>query len=638
MIFIDFETRSTCDLIKAGADRYARHESTQVLCMAYALGSSAVRLTVPGRNRKCPITGAITAGQLVSAYNVGFERAIWRQIMVKQYGWPDIKDEQWRCSAAKGATHALPRALKYIALAMNLSAQKDDEGYATMLKLCRPRKPTKNDPSEWSGTHDDFQKLYAYCKDDVKAERALSQRIRDLSPKELEIWQLDQKMNDRGIMVDIDFVQKAIEISTAYKEELKAEFTKLTDIEIKKAVPQKAFKSWINNNKMFATDVTKQTILDLLKDESLTPNQRRVLTIKQELNKTSTAKYERILMAVCSDRRVRGLLRYHGASTGRWTGNLVQPQNLPRNTLKNPIIQLKDIMTGEMPKDLMSTLSAMIRLSFIASPGKTMYGGDYSAIEARALLWLAGDEKALNLYREGLDIYKDLASTIYLTTYDKVDKDQRDMGKRGILGCGFGMGAKRFKDACKEVADLEISIELAQKVIDIYRDKYRLVVQLWNDQENAAIQAVETKKPVTCGKVLWAVHDHFLYCKLPSGRCLAYYRPQMQTVKTPWGQDKLAVTFFGINSATKQWERQSTYGGKIVENITQAVARDLMAEAMLRVEAAGYEMLLTIHDELLAEKTKGSVKEFEALMVELPDWAEGLPIEAEGWSGERYLK
>jgi DNA polymerase len=566
--------------------------------------------------------------------------------MVPRFGWPEIPFDQWRCTAAKGATHALPRALKNIPIALNLTHVKDMEGNRIMQKLARPRKPTEKNPSKWFGTREEFERLYAYCKDDVLAERALSQRIRNLSAKELAIWQLDQKLNDRGVMVDIDLAQHAITLGEEYKARLKNEFTALTRMKLGKSIPQAKFLSYLQANEIETKNVQKGTIVDILKDESLNPQMRRVLQIKQELNKTSVAKYQKILTAVCEDHRLRDLLMYHGASTGRWSGRLVQPQNLPRNSLKDPLGAVEVLKTGNLNAfellypDVMDTLSKMVRLTFIASPGKIMYGGDYSAIEARVVLWLAGDERGLDLYRKDMDLYKDLATTIYHTTYDAVTKDQRDMGKRGILGCGYGMGAQRFKDNCKEVADLEITFELAQKVIDIYRAKYRKVVELWYAQENAAIKATQTKKLVQCGKVLWGYDQEFLYCRLPSGRCLAYYKPKIEPVETPWGEMKDALTHMGVNSVTRQWERQSTYGGKLVENITQAVARDLIAEAMLRIEDKGYEVLLSIHDEILSErlKTTGSVEEFTAIMSTLPVWAEGLPVAVEGWSGERYLK
>lgn len=645
-VHIDFETRSEISVVDTGANRYARHPSTEVICMGYAVHDGPAELCVPETDLLCPIAAEIASGELIYGYNVGFERAIWRSIMVPRYGWPDIPDDQWRCSAAKGATHALPRALKDIAVAMDLPHTKDMSGHKVMMKLTRAKKTPKPGESKWAGNDDEFRKIYSYCMDDVLAERALSKVVRELNTKELKVWQLDQTVNDRGIMVDIDMVQAAIQIGKEYKDRLKKEFTELTEIELKKSVPQGKFLTWLNSNEVQATDTQKQTIVDLMKDPKMTPKMRRVLEIKQELNKTSVAKYEKILQGVCKDRRLRDLLMYHGASTGRWSGRLVQPQNLPRNSLSQPlgsleILKSKCLASFELlHPDVMATLSKMIRLAFMASPGKTMYGGDYSAIEARVLLWLAGHEAGLQLYREDADLYKDLATTIYHIPYKEVTKDQRDMGKRGILGCGYGMGAERFKDNCKEVADLEISLELAQTVVDTYREKYRAVVLLWYAQENAAMKAVVSKKPVREGKVLWAVEGSFLYCRLPSGRCLAYYKPLIEYVETPWGEKKAALTFMGVNSVTRQWERQSTYGGKIVENITQAVARDLMAESMLRVEDHGYNVLLTVHDEILTErlKTTGSVEEFQALMSELPAWAEGLPIKVEGWCGERYLK
>lgn len=275
-----------------------------------------------------------------------------------------------------------------------------------------------------------------------------------------------------------------------------------------------------------------------------------------------------------------------------------------------------------------------------------MHGGDYSAIEARVIFWLAGEEQGLRVFERGDDIYVDLAKVIYPGS--EIDKAKRDLGKRGILGCSYGMGHKKFKETC-ETFGLTIEQELAERVVQTYRQKYYPVVKFWYAQEAAAIEAVQTGRIVKCGKITWGVHGRFLYAKLPSGRCLSYFDPRIAIGETPWGEKKSQLSYMAVNSVTRKWERERTYGGKIAENLTQAVARDLMASAMLGAERRGYKMLLSVHDELIAE-FPDSAKErriayyqddtpdFEKIMTTKPEWAEGLPVNAEVWDGHRYEK
>lgn len=291
-----------------------------------------------------------------------------------------------------------------------------------------------------------------------------------------------------------------------------------------------------------------------------------------------------------------------------------------------------------MYDDVMDTLSMCIRGVFIPSEGKSFYGGDYSSIEARVLLWLADSKGHLDMFRKGKDLYVELAKAIF--DVDKVTADQRFLGKTGVLGCGFGMGWEKFIGTCAQWG-VEISEELAKTVVKVYRDKNTKVVKLWATQEQAAMQAIRTNKVVQAGKVSWGMHEGFLFCLLPSGRPIAYYHPMIEPMETPWGQMKETITYMSSSTEpgkARGWRRTKTYGGKLVENITQAVARDVMAEAMLRSEDAGYEVVLSVHDELLTEKEDGSVEEFENIMKVLPEWAEGLPVDVEGWEGKRYLK
>lgn len=644
-ITIDFETRSKADIKTCGAWAYSEDPSTTVLCMAWAVNDEPVQLWTPETpgeiNRALSL---IVRGSpiLVEAHNAFFERCIWNNIMVPRFNWPRISHEQWRCSASKTAARALPRALGTAGKALGLSEAKDDQGKRIMLKLARPRTPTKNDPGEWNEDPLEYGELYDYCRQDVNAERALSLAVRDLNPLELKIWQLDQKINERGICVDQAGARAALFLIAQQTQKLLAEARRVSGGAVDNVSQRDKVLAWIKSRGVDLSTYTKQDIVDALKIKTLPPDVRRILEIRQQLGKTSTAKYETMLDACGSDGRIHDMFLYHGATTGRWTGKLVQLQNMPRGTVKDTdacvdVIKRRDLELLEMLYDnVMEAISSCIRGMLVAAPGHDLIAADFAAIEARVLFWLAGETRGLNMFRNSEDLYVDLAKDIY--PGQTIDKLKRELGKRGILGCGYGMGKDKFQGTCKQHADIEISIDFADHVVRTYREKFPSVPKLWWAQEEAAVKAVQTKKIVQCGKVSWGMVADVLYCRLPSGRCLAYNSPRLKITETPWGAEKWQLSF--MTTVKGMWVRETTYGGKVVENITQAVARDLLAEAMLRVEAVGYPIVLHVHDELAAEipENFGSVKEFENLMAQLPAWAAGCPVKAEGWRGKRYKK
>ncbi len=296
---------------------------------------------------------------------------------------------------------------------------------------------------------------------------------------------------------------------------------------------------------------------------------------------------------------------------------------------------------GQFDGEVMELLSHGLRGAIIAPEGRQLYVADYAAIEARVVMWLAGEVEALAMFQRGVDIYLDMASAIYDKPCNKEDHPtERQLGKATILGCGFQMGASRFVDTAA-MYGVTIDEEFAQTVVDTYRTKYARVKQMWYDQESAAIRAVTARRVIPCGKVRWVKEGRFLYAILPSQRRLAYPDPDLQDRQMPWGATKTCLTFMGVDPYSHKWKRQLTYGGSLVENITQAVARDLMAEAVTRCEATStYQVVLTVHDEVIAEANlgEGSVQEFEGLLTTPPAWATGCPIAAEGWAGVRYRK
>jgi DNA polymerase bacteriophage-type len=711
---IDFETRSACDLRACGSWRYSLDPTTEVLCMAYRLPyweEGRVELWHPAfpafgilesdnTESLFELFDWIAEGGLVEAHNAWFERGIWTNIMGPTYDWPLIPHRQWRCSAAKAASHALPRALEDAALAMRLKITKDMEGSKVMKKMTKPRKPRKKEVQAWAVKHAGCKKcagkgklkvgrakatpckvcagmgwkgyvpkmpllyhespemlnqLWDYCRVDVLAEEALSLALPDLNTQETELYLLDQRMNERGFELDADGISRAMRLIAQEAKRLNAELAEVTGGAVAQATQRARMVSWFETQGVFLENTQAATLDDALRDPKIVGPARRGLQIVRSLGRSSTAKYEAMRNWMCPDQRVHGGLLYHGASTGRWSGAGVQPHNFVRGAIKDIGAAWDAIRAGDVAalqaltdKDgvpiggVMEVLSQALRGAIIAAQGKALYVADYAAIEARVLMWLAQDEDALEMFRRKEDIYCGMAGQIYQRPINKKDHPtERQLGKAAILGLGYQMGASKFVDSAAAYG-VTIDEEFSRGVVEAYRTRFWRVKQMWWDQEAAAIKAATFRgQSVECGYVTWRYEKPFLYCILPSGRRLAYPEPEVRQRATPWGDLKPSLTYKGVNPFNRQWQRQTTYGGMLVENITQAVARDLMADAMLRAEQTGvYEPILSVHDELIAEapEGKGDVKEFETLMAECPDWAQGCPVEAEGWAGPRYRK
>ena len=652
MIYIDFETRSEVDIKKSGAWVYSLHPSTEILCMAVKIDEAPVYLITKddldnyfGLSK---LRVLIHNGCLVEAHNAFFEKCIWKNIMVAQYGWPEIKPEQWRCSASVAAYHALPRSLGGAGQILALDTVKDDEGKRVMLQLSKPR-PRVGGFYEQQEYPEKFQTLYDYCKSDVEAEYAIANKLGQLPERELKIWQLDQKINQRGVHIDIEAVNKSIVILQQYSDKLITELEILTEGKITSAGQRDKIIEWCKDRGEELPGLTKADVeeaLPKIKDAKV----KRVLEIRQALSKTSTAKYEAMKNSTAKDGRIRDVLMYHGASTGRWSGKLVQFQNLPRGTIKDMDTAIKLIKCGNlntielMTGDVMGFMSSAIRGMVCAPEGKKLLVADFAAIEARVLGWLAGSEKMLNQFRNGEDLYKDMASNIYRVDVKDVTAEQRQLGKAAILGAGYGMGKVKFYETCLSWG-IKVDEELAATAINTYRQTYHQVRKLWYDQEKAAHTAVRTGNRVECGKTIWFMQDDFLKCQLPSGRCLHYYKPELKhshfwMKQNDWGE---SIELSYLAEKMGKAFRNGTYGGKLVENITQAVARDLMAEAMLRIEDEGFNIVLSVHDELIAEipqqtALQNPLERFCNLMAATPDWAKDCPVEAEGWEGINYKK
>lgn len=755
-ITIDFESRSACD-IGMGAWLYSLHPTTEPMVLSYKIGDGRVRRWHPGyahlgiEESPYPqdLMDAIEEGWLVEAHNRFFEFCMWMNIMVPLYGWVVIPREKWRCSAAKASYYGLPRALENAVKALKLPVEKDMEGNTLMRKLCKPRKISKlekrqmydrqeagdpdwyivngtkgftltgkkpRNPEEvllWPEDKAKFERNWLYCDRDVEAEHAFSEALPDLPPTELRIWQMDQDMNLRGVRCDLDMVNAAIAMRDHEVAAMNAELADIMGIaeedrEDFSATKRAVIKEWVNVQGVALPDTQAKTLDKFAAKKGLPLHVTTAINIIREVNRTSTAKYDTMIeRADPRDWRLRDLMMYHGAGTGRWAGKGVQPHNFPRGNIKDMEAACKLILAQDYDAiralygEVMEHLSYSLRGAMTASVGRDLIVADYAAIEARVVFWLARDEVALGVFERGEDIYMDMATSVYgyPVVNKKTQADERQFGKQAILGLCFEMGFVTFLLTCKKydisftkeqvlkvvggryaeieamvekyfltdkkriarMKDAELSIRehmhelvLMQYTVQKYRARYGNVKQMWRDQEDAALQAIRNPGVVIeCerGRNTWVVEhlagQEVLVTYLASGKPLFYWNPKIVLKKTPFKNNdgspvlKPNILFWGVDPYTKKWSIQDTYGGKLVENITQATARDLMAFAMVSADDEGtYDVLLSVHDELVCEvdKDKGNVKEFEKLMAKTPGWAKGCPVDAEGWRGERYRK
>lgn len=652
-IHLDFETRSLVDVKEVGSFKYSEDPSTSPLCLCVTVDDEEVftitrddfdSIITPNIQRVSEL--AEDKNNIFKAHNSLFEYCIWNNILHKRMGFPPLWDlKRWDCTAAKAATHALPRALGACAEALRLSENKDEAGKRVMLQLSKPKKPSKKDPSIWVNDVDKFETLYEYCRQDVIVERAIDKALPNLNRMEKSVWELDQKINLRGIHIDTKALDIAINFVNQYKERLNLELQDITSGAVEKATETGKLTAYLRSY-IPITDLQAATVDDWIK-RAEDPTVKRILEIRKQGGKSSTAKLESMLKTLCKDGRIRDILVYHGASTGRWAGKNIQPQNFPRGTGYNSDLVIDFLLMDDLDffeviyPNVIEAISAGLRGLIMAKPDHDFIAADFAQIEARVLMVLAGCERGITEFRNGADIYLRLAEEIYKRSLTKENKEERQLGKTGVLGCGFQMGPQRFKEHAKNQAGLIITPEMAQLVVNTYRKTYPEVVKFWYTQERAAILAVRNPgRLITAGPVAWKVQKGFLYCKLPSGRCLAYAEPEIQVITTKWGSEKEALTFMAVDTYTKKWTRQPTYGGAIVENIVQATARDIMVYGMLNLEKAGYPLVMTVHDEVVGEVPEnfGSVEDFEKIMSTPPDWAKDYPIKAEGWRGKRYKK
>lgn len=664
---IDYETYSELPLPDVGSYEYARHPSTEILCVAWRVGSraelpTAKTLTWDMRTEtnenKCnfaPLLRTLRDPTIILvAHNALFEQMITRYVFAEKVmsSIPYLKEipvSRWQCTASFAAACALPRKLEGACSALGLTAQKDMEGNRLIKKWCKPKKPSKKNPNTRHDDPAEFARIVEYCANDITAQTGLFLRLPPLNALEKKVWQLDQEINMRGFRVDRPLVRKTLKMIDQELTHLTARTEELTDYQLQSTNQRVAMLDWLTTQGVGLPDLKAKTVQDALTENLASGDAKELLEIRQAVSKTSTAKYEAFELRSRTNGRVRDILMYHGAGPGRWSGRGIQPQNFPRGTIKNTIQACEIMATGDLELvrqiygNPMEVFASCLRGQIIAPKGKTLDVCDYSGVEARGVFWLADHQEGIKAFNEGRDMYSELAVDIYRKPLKQILKDsiERFVGKQATLGCGYQMGWKKFISTCANFGQA-IDEATARAAVTAYRTKHAPVVKLWSNIQMAAMAAIRNPGKRYCiNKTKWFVKDSFLWCELPSGRRIAYYQPTISFEMTEWKEKRPVIKHWGVDSLTKRWVQQKVYGGLLVENVVQGICRDLMAEAMLRIEATGHwQIILTVHDELVAERVKDqeSYAEFERLMCVLPEWAKRFPIKAEGWTGERYRK
>ena len=456
-------------------------------------------------------------------------------------------------------------------------------------------------------------------------------------------------MNDRGVLIDVPLVHAAKRITNEGVRRAGEALTTVTGSQVTSVTQVAEIKMWLNKSQGIAVDsIRKSIVQELLGGEDITSDARTVLELRAEAGKSSVAKLNAMLRAMCEDQRVRGLLLYHGANTGRWAGKIIQVQNFPRGSVEEVEGFIEMVLQGEYDQmDMLypplQIISSMLRGMLRAAPGRRFIVGDFAQIEARVLAWLAGQDDMVRLFASGGKVYHKAAADAYGVDVSEIVKGtpEYQLGKAAVLGCGYQMGWKTFITNCAEMWRLEISEETAKRVVNSYRDANKKIVHLWSRFNYAAMDAIRHPgKVYMVERCRFTKRGGYLWLILPSGRPLSYPSPTIEPRMAPWGEMRDSAMAYSVDGFTKSWRQRSLYGGLLTENIVQALARDLMMESLLRVEKHEYEPLFSVHDEVVSEVDDGvgSVEEFTELMSITPAWAEGLPMAVDAWEGVRYKK
>lgn len=647
ILSIDIETYSSIDLTKCGVYAYTEAEDFEILLFGYAFDDEEVRVIDLKSGEELPeeVNAALTDSEVIkTAFNANFERTC-----IAAHFKIDMSPEQWRCTAVNALELGLPTSLEATAKCLKIPQQKMIEGKALIRYFSIPCKETKangfrnrnlpeNDREKW-------ETFKSYCAMDVEVERNIRKQLENykINENEQKLWCLDQRINDMGVKVDTEIIKHALSCDSKYQERLKHEAVNLTGVENPKSTAQ--MKKWLLEAEGLEIDTLSKETVSTLLNEVTNEDVKRALELRQELSKTSIKKYEAMDRALCKDKRIRGLLQFYGANrTGRWAGRLVQVQNLPQNKMKDLDLARNLLKEGKYEEielffdSVPDVLSQLIRTAFIPSENSRFIVADFSAIEARVIAWLAGEKWRMEVFNSHGKIYEASASQMFKVPIVSITKGSplRQKGKIAELALGYqgSKGALLAMGALK----MGLSEEELPELVAAWRNSNQNIVKFWGDVEAAAIKAVRDKTIVTIQHgIEFSFESGILFIKLPSGRKLSYVRPRLETDER---FNKPMITYEGAEQGTKQWGRLNTYGGKLVENIVQGAARDCLAEAMLRLDKAGYKIVMHIHDEVVLDVPYGfgSLEEVEKIMATPIEWAKGLPLRADSFESSYYKK
>lgn len=643
ILSIDLETYSDLDIKAVGGYKYA--ENAEILLFGYAYDDEPVQVIDLAQGEEIPadiIADISNPAVLKTAYNAQFERTVLSHYLFDGYF---LDPNQWQCTMVLSLNLGLYGSLAEDCRIFKMPEDKAklNVGRKLIMEFCKPCSPTKTNGGRTRNLpqHDieNWNLFKEYNKRDVEVERYLRKKMIPFKPPEVEhkLWALDQNINDRGITVDVQLISKAIAADFDFKTHITAEAKKISGLDNPNSTEQ--LKKWIEEQEgFFPPSITKDTVKELLKTVK-NKKVHEMLKLKMLLSKTSIKKYTAMQKAKCNDGKVKGLLQFYGANrTGRWAGRLVQVQNLPRNTMPDlddarELLKSCDAETFEIfYENVPNVLSQLIRTAFIPSKGNKFIVADFSAIEARVIAWLSNENWRMDVFANGGDIYCASASQMFHVPVVKhgINGELRQKGKIAELALGYqgGIGALKAMGADKMgLTDSELTDIVAK-----WRKASPNIVKLWNEVEKAVVRAIEYRTSVAYKhNMLFAYKSGMLRIRLASGRVISYIRPQCNYGK---------LSYEGINQTSRKWERLDTYGGKLVENIVQATARDCLAIAMMRLNDAGFKIVMHVHDEVIIDckGTNKELNEINKIMGEPIDWAPGLILNADGYITDYYKK
>lgn len=644
-IGIDIETYSSHDLKSCGVYRYVEACDFTILLFAYSIDGGAAQCCDFAQGETLPdeVMAALRDPCVTkTAFNAAFER-----ICISRYfGWPLLDPAQWRCTMVRAARMGLPLSLEQCGEVLKLEAGKMKEGKALIRYFSTPSKGKRHLPSD---APDRWEVFKQYNIRDVEVEQAILAKVRRLEPAEFDerLYTIDQRINDRGVLLDRQLAENAMRFDDEYKAQLLTEAKELTKLDNPNSPAQ--LKDYLHRKcGISVSTLNKKSLDDVEALVKYNGTASRVLAIRREMGKTSTKKYNAMLQCVCDDGRIHGLLQFCGAArTGRWAGRLVQVQNLPQNHLPDLDYARQLVKAGDLDDFQLNyanptqVLSELIRTAFIAKPGCTFHVCDFSAIEARVIAWLSGEQWVLDVFRGGGDIYCATAGQMFHCTVEKhgQNSELRQKGKIAVLALGYGGGVAALE--AMGGSRMGLSEREEKDITQRWRNANPNIVRFWSVIEAAATKAIKTGASVTIHRgIIVSYRWGMLLITLPSGRTICYPRASIGIeYNDSWRGNHEIIEYEGLNQTTKKWEKIRTYGGKLTENVVQAIARDVLGYIILRAEAAGLNIVFHIHDEIVVEAEPGqTLQDVEAIFSKPIDWCYDLPLKGAGYTTPYYLK